>query len=1400
MEHNSRLFCLFVSDCLHLQLYRDSKDRYKQGQTKASLSLQHFLGFEAGFTLDKESNTIAIICQDVTVILAFDTRERLIQWQVKISNNLGEDQQFLIQISSAPPKTKIASGPARLHVQDQRFCITVGVPPRLVGIWEFGHLRRYGVVEGRFCFEGGSRCGRGEGLYVCVTDKGEEITHTFQLASQGKLTSRRRPITRKSSVMDSPRKQLHSRAEMRMSEGFNDSFQHNNQFSQLAAGDLNRSLYGDDTCCGCSMGDSAHENSRHQSSEDLLCPCRNHGGSRSPFWSSAESASHHHTDLDSNYGCGDTTSVSELPDQHYHVQDSIWPESCGVERRMGPTSLERCASCIGKLGGPSMSRSSTVTNTNTPNTPFSPAWTMESVLSLVPVCQHFSRNNVCALSTTTGSISGDRVSLSSQGSSGNSDYSVPSFVNANGVQGQCRYDRPRGGASTHPAPPVVPPKTPRTPTGQKSLSLSLPVSGSKPPTTLPVGLTPKCQCCPPVRPPKPSQMTVNSPVTESPTKKKFKKPPMPLPSVPTPPTCSCHHSLLNIQQRPNSSADIGPYDNYDVPKSVLGSPLLKDHAEELNHHDAFHRHSVNTTISEEYYDTPKNIKECLASTVTTMPSSQYGNYDVPPAAMTLRKPCGCVIKFAKKSTSLASPNMMVGDYEERAADCPCRRVMCWAENWMMLPYCRRGSGVENTGVPIHKVKLSGEGKMPVRNPSGEIAIYATVDKSKKAIRRLELGESGKEHSCTMYLEPQSSIKNECVGQLPTLETTCSVDSSNYENVDPNSITYEASSSQLVVCESKKDEVSETGPGNMNYQNIDFAQSLEFYENSKDVLIRSGLSKNDMDEIAIQLTEKKSEHEPALSYLINDGVKVCNKCGHTCHLYSSDQPPSIDSNDVTVVKQDDYQMMEPGNVVETLSENVSNPCSPSENNFPGYLPMNPINILNSKAATSNIDFDIMPKAILVEKSASTPSLTGPAVDGGRSKNALEFSRIPDPSMVDYSNNSPYLPKALCELNEENRRQYILARKRSSSADSSRFLDDFDDMGSLSITDSSMADPCESSISSQNNDNPSSCVETMASQIAKTDNLVVPSCVQEPTDSPEGEEVYVSETIKTLSIRESNNTIDTLVEGVSSDSLRTLVQECVVMNHQRIQVPQFPSSVHIRRSSSVPCKSGNNRDSSSSNDSGVSIDSLRHRGTDFSEFELPLTTAMSSRRHYQSVIRQPGALLNCLHSSLPRRSKSVDPLREISFQFQKINIPAKSSSAEAEIPICPIKGLKGFASPNADGATTIPYIDSRSTSSGTSDMSDYIETLSLSSYSSSDTAADSLRFSRLAATTLRPRSGKEYQLIDRYVLETDIKTTGDKPVHQLRGLSQYANITPLLEKSKSPSTGYMSSSLGQKKDDQ
>lgn len=51
-------------------------------------------------------------------------------------------------------------------------------------------------MEKRFCFEAGSACGRYEGLYVLVSDQGEEITRSLSLASQGNLIPRRKPITR----------------------------------------------------------------------------------------------------------------------------------------------------------------------------------------------------------------------------------------------------------------------------------------------------------------------------------------------------------------------------------------------------------------------------------------------------------------------------------------------------------------------------------------------------------------------------------------------------------------------------------------------------------------------------------------------------------------------------------------------------------------------------------------------------------------------------------------------------------------------------------------------------------------------------------------------------------------------------------------------------------------------------------------------------------------------------------------------------------------------------------------------------------------------------------------------------------------------------------------------------
>jgi hypothetical protein len=55
--------------------------------------------------------------------------------------------------------------------------------------------RRYGGLEnGRFCFEGGSRCGKGEGVHVLRLDDPEDLQLAFDAAAKGKLESKRKSV------------------------------------------------------------------------------------------------------------------------------------------------------------------------------------------------------------------------------------------------------------------------------------------------------------------------------------------------------------------------------------------------------------------------------------------------------------------------------------------------------------------------------------------------------------------------------------------------------------------------------------------------------------------------------------------------------------------------------------------------------------------------------------------------------------------------------------------------------------------------------------------------------------------------------------------------------------------------------------------------------------------------------------------------------------------------------------------------------------------------------------------------------------------------------------------------------------------------------------------------------
>lgn len=550
--------------------------------------------------------------------------------------------------------------------------------------------------------------------------------------------------------------------------------------------------------------------------------------------------------------------------------------------------------------------------------------------------------------------------------------------------------------------------------------------------------------------------------------------------------------------------------------------------------------------------------------------------------------------------------------------------------------------------------------MPVVNSSGAIAIYATVDKSKKKnkVPQTTNSEDGNVSESSV-LESKASDVTSSEVDTPTV---C-----NYVNVEAALDKHKVQSSTVDTTSTTTIHDTSITTESLNYMNLDFAHSLEYYENSRDLLAKAGLSQQDIDKIAHDIATTPNEKSTLPYSFDKNGVKYCTKCGHACSSNEGSGPaPPQDATQKSEAKQDDYLMMEPGITHRSQGNSVQdllNRSLPGGKIFPGYLPMSPISNMSCLNKPDLLKLSMSKGAgLLAEKAASIPSLSGPIVDRSRKRSDSDFQRVPGAAMLGMNHSvsaapSPYLRRHVMGcLNDESRISNSLMRKRSSSADSTRYLDDLESITERTI--SSSPTQVNNSGSSKN-----TSLDSLSSQTLSLKRPVnVPSSTADSlTSIPPCVNRTASQDGNTLQTVQNTNQNEKVLEG----SLRTLIQECL---DQQVS----SASVHIRRSSSVPCKSGNNRDSSSSNDSGVSTGSLKHRGADFAEFELPLTTSMSTRRHHHAVSQMNSSNhSDCLHASLPRRSKSSDPLRELTFQFQKIKIPAKSSSAEAEVPICPVK---------------------------------------------------------------------------------------------------------------------------------
>ena len=98
LNRNDKICFVFFSDRLIVYLFKDVKDSVKGASPKSHFPLDGFYGLESGICFDKETSVLAIICQKVITLLAFESRETLIQFEIKIRRSLGEGNSIFVAL------------------------------------------------------------------------------------------------------------------------------------------------------------------------------------------------------------------------------------------------------------------------------------------------------------------------------------------------------------------------------------------------------------------------------------------------------------------------------------------------------------------------------------------------------------------------------------------------------------------------------------------------------------------------------------------------------------------------------------------------------------------------------------------------------------------------------------------------------------------------------------------------------------------------------------------------------------------------------------------------------------------------------------------------------------------------------------------------------------------------------------------------------------------------------------------------------------------------------------------------------------------------------------------------------------------------------------------------------
>lgn len=79
------------SDRLQVILYKDVSESVKEdAKPKSVFCLDAFFGLNTDFNYDKETYVLAIVCHKNITFMAFEQREKMIEFEINIRQSLGE--------------------------------------------------------------------------------------------------------------------------------------------------------------------------------------------------------------------------------------------------------------------------------------------------------------------------------------------------------------------------------------------------------------------------------------------------------------------------------------------------------------------------------------------------------------------------------------------------------------------------------------------------------------------------------------------------------------------------------------------------------------------------------------------------------------------------------------------------------------------------------------------------------------------------------------------------------------------------------------------------------------------------------------------------------------------------------------------------------------------------------------------------------------------------------------------------------------------------------------------------------------------------------------------------------------------------------------------------------------